>query len=109
MKESNLPSVLAVIQAPSVEVRDALGDLVCQIDREKVKELIDRGWARPVGRHALKYLQLYPDAPWRPHAKSWNGGSRTTQRLRAEGRLGVYHPGQALGWDKNVEHKKVYD
>jgi len=109
MRQNNPPSVLAATQAPTVDVRNAAGELVWKIDGARAKELIDRGWASPVGAYEMKYLKLHEDAPWKPYAKAWSGGSRTTRRVRAEGRNGPYRPGQALGWDRNVEHKKVYD
>jgi hypothetical protein len=103
----SLPSVLAVIQAPTVEVRDSKGELVGRVDRADVAEIVARGWAKPVGKRALKYLRMADDAPWKPGRKGWPGGSQTTQRVRADGSSGVYEPGQFLGWKRNREHKKV--
>jgi hypothetical protein len=106
---SSLESVLARIQAPTVEVRNSMGELIARVARAAAMELVERGWADPVGKRAIKYLRLGDDAPWRPQQKSWCGGSRTTQRVRADGKSGVYEAGQALGWEKNVEHKKIHD
>lgn len=108
MNEQNAP-VLAAIQASTVEVRDSDGELIARVARAAAEELVARGWAKPVGKRELKYLRLRNDAPWKPLAKSWSGGNRTTQRIRAEGRSGFYEPGQFLGWDRNVEHKKIYN
>lgn len=105
----NLPSVLAAIQAPTVEVRDCTGELVARVDRADATEMVARGWAKPVGKRELKYLRLADDAPWTPWSKSWRGGSRTTKRARADGSSGAYEPGQLLGWERNVEHKKLLD
>lgn len=104
-----LPSVLAVIQAPTVEVRNSIGELIARVDRAHATELVERGWAKPVGKRVLKYLRLRDDAPWAPLRQSWCGGNRTTQRVRSDGRSGLYESGQPLGWEKNVEHKNVYD
>jgi hypothetical protein len=104
----SLPSVLAVIQAPTVEVRNSVGELIVRVDRANAVELVERGWAKPIGKRVLKYLRLRDDAPWTPLRKGWCGGNRTTQRVRADGSSGAYEPGQALGWAKNVEHKKLY-
>lgn len=106
---TQVPSVLAEIQAPTVEVRDHLGELIGRVDRAGAIEMFARGWAKPVGKRALKYLRLREDAPWKPGCKGWQGGSRTTQRIRADGCSGVYEPGQVLGWERNLEHKKLQD
>jgi hypothetical protein len=106
---SKVPSVLAAIQAPTIEVRDHMGELVGRIQRADVGEIVERGWAKPVGRRQLKYLRLTEGAPWKPLAKNCHGGSRTTQRVRADGSSGLYEPGQLLGWEKNLEHKRPYD
>jgi peptidoglycan/xylan/chitin deacetylase (PgdA/CDA1 family) len=103
----SLPSVLAEIQAPTVEVRDHMGELIGRVDRAGATEMVARGWATPVGKRALKYLRLRDGAPWKPGSNGWPGGSRTTQRVRADGGSGVYEPGQFLGWKRNLEHKKV--
>lgn len=104
-----LPPVLAEIQAPTVEVRDHMGELIGRIDRAGAIEMVARGWAKPVGKRALKYLRLSEDAPWKPGRNGWRGGSRTTRRVRADGSSGVYEPGQVLGWERNLEHKKPQD
>lgn len=106
---SGLQSVLARIQAPTVEVRNSMGEPIARVDREAAAELVGRGWADPVGKRAIKYLRLREDAPWKPLQKSWCGGSRTTQRVRADGSSGVYEAGQPLGWEKHVEHKQIHD
>jgi hypothetical protein len=106
---STLQSVLAVIQAPTLEVRNSAGELIARVDHAGAREMVERGWANPIGKRTIKYLRLRDDAPWTPLRKSWCGGSRTTQRVRADGRSGLYQPGQALGWEKNVEHKKIYE
>jgi hypothetical protein len=106
---TKVPSVLAAIQAPTVEVRDHTGELIGRIRRGDVEELVARGWAKPVGKRQLKYLRLTEDAPWTPLAKSCHGGSRTTQRIRADGGSGLYEPGQLLGWDMNLELRSPYD
>lgn len=106
---TKVPSVLAAIQAPTVEVRDHMGELIGRIQRADVVEIVERGWAKPVGKRQLKYLRLTEDAPWTPLARSCQGGSRTTQRVRADGSSGVYKPGQVLGWERNLEHKKLQD
>jgi hypothetical protein len=102
-----LPSVLAAIQAPTVEVRDTAGELITRVSRAAALELVERGWAKPIGKRALKYLRLADNAPRTPLRQGWRGGNRTTQRVRADGRSGVYEPGQVLGWEKNLEHKKI--
>ena len=106
---SGLQLVLARIQAPTVEVRNGMGELIARVDRAAAAELVERGWADPVGKRAIKYLRLRDGAPWKPLQKGWCGGSRTTQRVRANGRSGVYEAGQSLGWEKNVEHKRIHD
>jgi hypothetical protein len=105
----NLVLDLARIQAPTVEVRDSTGELVARVGRVAAAELVEREWADPVGKRAIKYLRLRDDAPWKPLQRSWAGGSRTTQRVRSDGKSGVYEAGQALGWARNVEHKKIHD
>jgi hypothetical protein len=106
---TKVPSVLAEIQASTVEVRDHMGELIGRVDRAGAIEIVARGWAKPVGKRALKYLRLREGAPWKPGRNGWQGGSRTTQRVRADGTSGVYEPGQLLGWKRNLEHKKLQD
>jgi hypothetical protein len=104
---NDLRLVLATIQAPTVEVRDSAGELIGRVNHATAMELVEQGYAKPVGKRALKYLRLREDAPWTPQRKSWNGASRTTRRVRSDGILGCYQPGQRLGWE--LEHKKVYE
>ena len=99
--------VLAAIQAPQVEVRTFEGELVGRVNRARAAELVERGWARPIGKRSLKYLRLEADAPLKLLRKGWRGGSHTTQPVRSDGSLGVYSPGQALGC--SVEHKIIYE
>jgi hypothetical protein len=108
-RKCSSPPALAAIQAPTVEVRDSAGELITRVGRTAATELVERGWAKPVGRKQLKYLRLRDDAPWTPLRKGWRGGNRTTQRVRGDGSTGHYKPGQFLGWEKNVEHKKTFE
>lgn len=106
---SNPLPVLAAIQAPTVELRNSAGDLIARVNRASAAELVERGWAKPIGKRTLKYLRLEDGAPLKLLQKGWRGGSYTTERLRADGSSGLYSPGQALGWHKNVEHKAIHE
>lgn len=93
-------SVLAGIQASTIEVRQC-GELLTRVSHENASELIGRGWAIPRGARVVKYLELLPDAPWRPLSSAWHGGSRTTQRIRN-------HWGVVVGSPKaGLEHKPL--
>ena len=106
MNTDVISSVLAATQAPTVEVRDPKGDLVGRVDRAGAAELIERRWADPIGQRGTKYLKLRVNAPWKPFAKSWRGGSNTTQPVRADSSCKTYGPGQLMGHSKSLrEHK----
>jgi hypothetical protein len=94
------PSVLAETQAPTIEVRQC-GELLTRISHKNASELIQRGWAIPRGARVVKYLELLPDAPWRPLSSAWHGGSRTTQRIRNQWGVVVGPPKAGL------EHKPL--
>jgi|ERR1051325_735661 hypothetical protein len=99
---------LALLQAPTIEVRDNTGELVGRIDRARADELVARGWADPVGRHEVKYLRLRPDAPWRPLSRGWSGGSNTTRPLRADHTCKSFEPSQVMGNPRTLrEHKPL--
>jgi hypothetical protein len=106
MKTEVISSVLAATQAPTLEVRDHTGDWVGRVDRAGAAELIERGWADPIGEHSVKYLKLREKAPWKPLAKSWRGGSKATQPVRADSSCKSYGPGQLMGNSKLLrEHR----
>jgi hypothetical protein len=65
-----------------VEVRQN-GQLLTRLTFEEATELIARGWGVARGARVLKYVELLPDAPWRPLTRAWCGGSRTTERIRS--------------------------
>jgi hypothetical protein len=106
MNTDVISSVLAATQAPTLEVRDHRGDLVGRVDRAGAAELIERGWADPMGERSVKYLRLRENAPWKPLAKRWRGGSNTTQAVRADSSCKIYRPGQLMGNSKLIrEHR----
>jgi hypothetical protein len=97
MNTDVISSVLAATQAPTLEVRDHAGELIGRVDRAGAAELIERGWADPIGERSVKYLKLRKNAPWRPTAKGWRGGSKTTQPVRADSSCTTYGQGQLMG------------
>lgn len=106
MKNAEAPSVLAETQAPTLEVRDHTGLMIGRVDRAGAAELVERGWADQIGAHVVKYLKLRNNAPWRPLAKSWRGGSKTTQPVRADSSCRTYGTGQLMGISKLLrEHR----
>ncbi len=74
------PTVLARIQAPTLEVRNHAGELVGRVARDKADGLIAAGLLSPIGRKGIKYLVLNRDAP--RLTRDWRGGSHTTERMR---------------------------
>ena len=107
-QRSEPPSALATIQAPTIEVRDQAGELIGSVERSQGVMLISRGWADVIGRRAVKYLRLRADAPWRPAARSWRGGSATTQPVRADQTCKNLADHQAMGDPRTLrEHKPL--
>jgi hypothetical protein len=102
-------SVLAAIQAPTVEVRDHKGGLLAMIERSQAAVLLMRGWAEPVGNRTVKYLRLTPKAPLRASTGgSWLGGSCTTRPMRADQTCKLFGDGQLMGARRSHrEHKPL--
>jgi hypothetical protein len=106
MRGAKDSSVLAETQAPTLEVRDHTGLLIGRVDRGGATELIERRWADPIGGRVVKYLKLRNNAPWKPLTKSWHGGCKTTQAVRADSSCKTYGPGQLMGNSKLLrEHR----
>jgi hypothetical protein len=78
---------LAGTQAPLVQVRTRVGELVGRIPSARVEELVAAGLVSPIGRNSVKYLVLNGDEP--TPARPWRGGSRTTHRERIPMQTGV--------------------
>lgn len=88
-------SVPAVTPGATVEVRQD-GELIARVNAEAAQLLLNRGWAVARGERVLKYLALKPDAPWRPPARGWNGGSHTTERMRNDQDVTIGAPKSGL-------------
>jgi hypothetical protein len=107
MNTDVVSSVLAATQAPTLEVRDHKGDLVGRVARTGAAELMERGWADPIGEHCIKYLKLRKGAPSKSRAQYWRGGSNTTQAVRADSSCKNYGSGQLMGNSKTLRELKV--
>jgi hypothetical protein len=75
-------SVLAGIQAHTVEVRNHAGDLIGRVPLAKAEQLVAAGLVSPIGRNDIKYVVLNCDEP--TLERPWRGGSCTTERIRNE-------------------------
>lgn len=104
MREPLAPAVLALLQAPTVELRHHDGDLIAVIERSQAVSLLAGGYADSIGRHTVRYLRLHRDAPLRLLPKSCRGGSHTTRLARADGRQRLA-PGQVMRM--LFEHKEL--